>query len=44
MGDAVPGLVNLSSIRKQADQAMESKPVGSTPLWPLRQCPLAGWL
>jgi hypothetical protein len=30
VGGAIPGLVVLGSIRKQAEQAMESKPVSST--------------
>ena len=37
MGGAIPGLVVLGSIRKQAEQARESKPVSSTPPWPLHQ-------
>ena len=37
MGEG-PGLIAvLGSIRKQAEQAMGSKPVSSTPLRPLRQ-------
>jgi hypothetical protein len=31
MGGAIPGLVVLGSIRKQAEQARGSKPVSSTP-------------
>ena len=34
---AIPGLVVLGSIKKQAEQAMGSKPVSSTPPWPLFQ-------
>ena len=37
MGGAIPGLVVLSSIREQAEQAMENKPVRGTPPWPLHQ-------
>jgi hypothetical protein len=46
VGGAIPGLVVLSSIRKQAEQAGGSNPVSSTPSWPLHQrlppssCPL----
>ena len=32
VGGAIPGLVVLRSIRKQAEQARESKPVSNTPL------------
>jgi hypothetical protein len=35
MGGAIPGLLVHVSIRKQAEQARASKPVSSTPLWPL---------
>jgi hypothetical protein len=31
MGDAASGQMILGSIRKQAEQAMKSKPVSSTP-------------
>ena len=31
------GLVVLESIKKQTEQKMESKPVSSTPPWPLHQ-------
>jgi hypothetical protein len=34
---AIPGLVVLGSIRKQAEQTRESKPVSSIPPWPLHQ-------
>jgi hypothetical protein len=37
VGRAAPGLVVLGSIGKQAEQAMGSKPVSSTPSWPLHQ-------
>jgi hypothetical protein len=37
VGGAIPGLVVLSSIRKQAEQAKGSRPVRSTSSWPLRQ-------
>ena len=36
-GGAIPGLVDLGSIRKQAEQARGSKPVSSIPPWPLHQ-------
>ena len=43
LNSAIPGLVVLSSIKKkkQAEQAMRSKPVSSTPPWSLHQflCP-----
>jgi hypothetical protein len=34
---AIPGLVVLGSIRKQAEQARGGKPVKSIPPWPLHQ-------
>ena len=37
MGGAIPGLVVLGSIRKQAEQPMRSKPVSGTPPWSLHQ-------
>ena len=37
VGGAIPGLVVLSSIRKQAKQARGSKPVSNIPPWPLHQ-------
>jgi len=37
VGGATPGKVMLSSIRKQAEQAIRSKSVSSTPPWPLLQ-------
>jgi hypothetical protein len=35
MGDDMPMLVVLGSIRKQAEQARGSKPVRNIPPWPL---------
>ena len=37
VGAAIPGLVVLGSLRKQAEQAMGSKLVSSSPSWPLHQ-------
>jgi hypothetical protein len=37
VGSAIPGLVVLGSIRKQAEQARGSKPVRNIPPWPLPQ-------
>jgi hypothetical protein len=37
VGDAIPGLVVLSTIREQAEQARGSKPVKNIPPWPLHQ-------
>jgi hypothetical protein len=37
VGGAVSGLVVPGSIRKQAEQARGTKPVNSTPSWPLHQ-------
>jgi hypothetical protein len=37
LGLAIPGLIVLGSIRKQAEQAMRSKSESSTPPWPLHQ-------
>jgi hypothetical protein len=37
VGDAIPGLVILGSIRKQVEQARGSKPVSNISLWPLHQ-------
>jgi hypothetical protein len=37
VGGTIPGLVVLSSIRKQAEQARGSKPVSNIPPWPLYQ-------
>ena len=37
VGGAIPGPVALGSVRMQAVQAMGSKPVSSTPSWPLLQ-------
>jgi hypothetical protein len=37
VGGAIPRLVVLGSIRKQAEQARGSKPVSNIPPWPLHQ-------
>jgi hypothetical protein len=37
VGDAIPGLRVLGSIREQAEQARGSKPVSNIPPWPLHQ-------
>jgi hypothetical protein len=37
VSEAIPRLVVLDSVRKQAEQARGSKPVSSTPPWPLHQ-------
>ena len=37
VGGTIPGLVVLGSIKKQAEQARESKPVSNIPPWPLHQ-------
>jgi hypothetical protein len=37
VGGAIPGLVVLGSIRKQAEQTRGSKPVSNIPPWPLHQ-------
>ena len=37
MSSDEPGLVFLGTIRRQAEQDMKSKPVGSTPPWPPNQ-------
>jgi hypothetical protein len=37
VGGVIPGLVVLSSTRRQAEQARGSKPVSSIPPWPLHQ-------
>ena len=37
LGGAIPGLLVLGSVRKQAEQGRGSKPVSSTPSWPLHQ-------
>jgi hypothetical protein len=37
VGGAIPGLVILGSIRKQAKQVRGRKPVSSIPPWPLHQ-------
>jgi hypothetical protein len=44
VGGAIPGLVVLGSIRKQAEQARGSKPVSSIPPWPLHQLLLSDLL
>jgi hypothetical protein len=37
VGGTISGLVVLSSIREQAEQARRGKPVNNTPPWPLHQ-------
>jgi hypothetical protein len=37
VGGAIPGMVVLGSIRKQAEQVKGSKPVSNIPPWPLHQ-------
>jgi hypothetical protein len=37
VGGAIPGLVVLGSIRKQAEQARGNKPARNIPPWPLHQ-------
>jgi hypothetical protein len=37
VGGSIPGLVVLGSIRKQAEQARENKPVSKIAPWPLQQ-------
>jgi hypothetical protein len=37
VGGTIPGLVVLGSIREQAEQARESKPVKNIPPWLLHQ-------
>jgi hypothetical protein len=37
VGGTISGLIVLSSIREQAEQARGSKPVSNIPLWPLHQ-------
>jgi hypothetical protein len=44
VGGAIPGLIVLGSMRRQAEQAMESKPVSNIPPWPLHQLLLPGLL
>jgi hypothetical protein len=44
VGGAIPGLEVLGSIRKQTEQARESKPVSNIPPWPLHQLLLSGLL
>jgi hypothetical protein len=42
VGGTIPELVLLGAIRKQAEKIKRSKPVSSTPPWPLLQFLLAG--
>lgn len=42
MDGTISGLVVLGAIRKQAEHAMESKPVSSIPPWALHQLVLIG--
>jgi hypothetical protein len=44
VGDAIPGLVVLGSIREQAEQASGSKPVRNIPPWLLHQLLLSDLL
>jgi hypothetical protein len=44
VGGAIPGLVVLSSTRKQAEQARGSKPVSNISPWPLHQLLLTALL
>jgi hypothetical protein len=44
VGGAIPGLVVLGSIGKQAEQSRGSKPVSNIPPWPLHQLPLPALL
>jgi hypothetical protein len=44
VGGTISGLAVLGSIRKQAEQARESKPVKSIPPWPLHQLLLSDLL
>jgi hypothetical protein len=37
MCGAIPELMSLGSIRKQAEQAMRSKSISNIPPWPLHQ-------
>jgi hypothetical protein len=37
VGGTISGLVVLGSVREQAEQVRESKPVSSIPPWPLHQ-------
>jgi hypothetical protein len=37
VGGAIPGLVVIGSIRKQAEQGRGSKPVSNIPPWPVHQ-------
>ena len=42
VGDAIPGLLVLGSLRKQAEQTFRNKPVSSTSPQPLHQLLLPG--
>ena len=44
VGGTIPGLVVLGSIREQAEQASEDKPVRNIRPWPLHQLLLPGLL
>jgi hypothetical protein len=44
VGGTISGLVVLGSIREQAEQARESKPVKNIPSWPLHQLLLSDML
>jgi hypothetical protein len=44
VGGAIPGLVVLGSIRKQAEQARGSKPVSNILSWPQHQLLLSDLL
>jgi hypothetical protein len=44
VSDAIPGLVVLDSIRKQAEQGRGSEPVSNIPPWPLHQLLLPDFL
>jgi hypothetical protein len=44
VGDAIPGLGVLGSIRKQAEQARGNKPVSNILPWPLHQLLLSDLL
>jgi hypothetical protein len=37
VGDGIPGLGALGSIRKQAEQVRERKPISNIPPWSLHQ-------
>ena len=44
VGGTISGLVDLGSIREQAEQARGSKPVKNIPPWPLHQLLLSDLL